>query len=251
MPKLNQILAIEKGTKARVNEKLTVIYKTLQKPELFSGHVKTYKPKDEDPTSPFGEVLPDDVRVVQAKAAKLLEQVAEAQTEIFDLSFARDVANTAAKADLVVDGVTILKDVPVPYLLWLEKQLNDLHSEVKRVPTLDPAEEWSWSSDQASYVSKMSNQARTKKVTVPLVLSPATDKHPAQVEKVTEDVRAGTWSTIKYSSALSVTVRDTYLKRVETLQKAVKQAREAANSIEVPKLESVGKKIFDFVFAAE
>lgn len=38
--RLNQILAVEKGTKNRVNEKLTVIYKTFQKPDLFTGHVK-------------------------------------------------------------------------------------------------------------------------------------------------------------------------------------------------------------------
>lgn len=247
MAKLNQIVAVEKGTKNRVNERLSQVYKTLQKADLFTGHVKRYSPRDEDPTSQFGEQLPDDKRNVQQDVQLLLQQISETQTELLDVTYLRDVTNCAAKADVTVNGKVILKGAPVTYLLWLEKQLNDLHSEIKKVPTLDPAEKWSWDPTQGMYATEASQGARTKKITVPLVLAPATDKHPAQVKEATEDVRMGTWTTIKYSSAMPVDKREAMLKRVEDLHKAVKQAAQAGNMIDVPDADSVGKKIFEFV----
>ena len=48
MPKLNQIIAIEKGVKSRVYGEITEMHKSSQKPELFNGFVKTYRKKDED-----------------------------------------------------------------------------------------------------------------------------------------------------------------------------------------------------------
>lgn len=247
MPKLNQIVAVEKGIKNRVAEKLTAIYKLFQKPDLFAGHVKTYTPRDEDPASKFSEKLPDDRRNVQQSVLKLLKTVQDTHTELLDVSFARDLANCTAKADIVVDGHTILTGVPVTYLLWLEKQLNDLHSEIKQVPTLDPSEKWTYDAGQGLHATDPTEQARTKKETMPLVLHPGTQQHPPQVKEITEDVRAGTWRTIKYSSALPVDKREEMLLRVEKLQRAVKQAREEANGIEVPKHPSVGNKIFGFV----
>jgi hypothetical protein len=250
MPKLNQIIAVEKGTKNRVNERLTAVYKTLQKPELFNGHVKTYTPRDDDPASKFSEKLPDDRRNVQHKVEDLLKVIREQQTELWDISLQRDVTNCAAKANLVVEGCSILNGAPVPFLLFMEKQLNDLHSEIKKIPTLDPAEKWHHDQDQNLHATDPSEQARTKKESMPLVLHPGTKEHPPQVKEITEDVRCGTWKTIKYSAALSAERRDLMLARVEKLQKAVKQAREEANLAEVQKdIPSVGKAIFDFVLA--
>lgn len=249
MPRLNTVVAVETGTKNRVNEKLTTVYKTIQKADLFTGHHKTYKPRDEDPTSQFGEKLPDDVKQVQANATKLLKEVAAAQTELYDISFVRDVANAGAKADVVVDGTAILKDVPVTYLLWLAKRFDDLHSEIKKLPVLDPAEQWTYDPNAGMYVTRPAETIRTKKVTMPLVLYPATEQHPAQVKEVTEDKIAGTWSTIKHSAAIPADRKEQLLGRVEKLQKAVKQAREEANMAEVPKVPSVGDAIFNFVLA--
>ena len=247
MPKLNQIIAIEKGTKNRVAEKLTEVYKTFQKAALFSGLVKTWRPLEESQDSARYEALPDEKQEVQFRVADLLKVVREQQSELIDVSFARDVSNCTAKADIAVDGKVLVQQVPITHLLWLEKQLNDLHSEVKRIPTLDPAEKWEHNSDQNLFATKPIEQRRTKKVNVPLVLHPATKEHPAQVNLVTEDVHTGNWKITKYSGAMKAETRDEILNRVEKLQKAVKQAREEANMIDVPKIDSVGSKIFNFV----
>jgi hypothetical protein len=40
--KLNQVVAVEKPTKQRVERAISDIYKALQKPDLFEGHNKKY-----------------------------------------------------------------------------------------------------------------------------------------------------------------------------------------------------------------
>jgi hypothetical protein len=42
VPKLNQVLAVEKATKGRILGEVTTMHQTLQKPSLLSGFSKTY-----------------------------------------------------------------------------------------------------------------------------------------------------------------------------------------------------------------
>lgn len=246
-PKLNQIVAIEKGVKARVYADLTADHHVLQKDELFRGHAKTYRPKDDDPTQPTGETLPDDNKKVIHRAQDILRETAKKMTELFDVTATKDWGNCTARADVVVGGNVLLAQVPVTYLLFLEKQLADVHTFVKKLPTLDPGETWEFSGDQDLYATRPVQTVRTKKIARPLVLYEATKEHPAQVKEVTEDVLAGTWSTIKYSGALPALRVNDALKRVEELQKAVKFARETANDHEVDEVK-VGEKVFSFLF---
>ena len=48
MPKLNQILAIEKGVKSRVCGEMTKMQHSVQKTALLNGFSKTYTKKNED-----------------------------------------------------------------------------------------------------------------------------------------------------------------------------------------------------------
>ncbi len=72
MARLNQIIAIEKGIKSKSVQELTGIQQTLQKPALFSGIARTYRPKDEE-----GEQLPPESNRVQVKAEEVLRQTVE------------------------------------------------------------------------------------------------------------------------------------------------------------------------------
>src|SRR5438128_4628235 len=136
-PKLNQIVAIEKGVKSRVYAELTADHQVLQKDELFRGHAKTYRPKDDDPTQPTGETLPDDNKKVIHRADDVIRDTAKKMTELFDVTATKDWGNCVAKADVIVGGQALLSQVPVTYLLFLEKQLADIHTFVKKLPTLD------------------------------------------------------------------------------------------------------------------
>ena len=57
---------------------------------------------------------------------------------MFDLVATKDFANTEAKADIVVDNQVLVTGVPATYLLWLEKELTDLHTFITKLPVLDP-----------------------------------------------------------------------------------------------------------------
>lgn len=240
--KLCQILAVEKGAKAKKETALTSAYHDAQKPDLFRGIVRTYEPAEEG-----GDELPSEEVAVQKTANELICGVRKSLVDLFDVVYAKDVANTVAKADVIVDGEVLLKDVPVTYLLFLEKQLVDIRTFATKLPTLDPSEEWTYSANANAFVSKPSKTIRTKKVFVPIVLAPATDRHPAQIKESYEDRRAGTWTTTKSSGALPAAMVAALVERIEKLQRAVKFAREECNLHEVGE-QIVGAKVLHFLF---
>lgn len=243
MTKLNQVLAVEKGTKSRVYAEVTTLNASAQKPALFNGFSKTWKPKEED-----GEMFPPESQRVQQNAREQLQVLSRHLGELFDVSAAKDWANCQAKADVVVDGKVIVKGSPATYLLFLEKQLNDLQTFVTNLPVLDPAEEWRFDEAANLYKSELTKTARTKKVQKPIVLYDATKEHPAQTQLITEDVVIGHWDTVKHSGALPPRRKQELLERVEKLIKAVKYAREEANAQEAEK-KAVAAAIFDYLLA--
>lgn len=243
MSKLNQVIAIEKTVKNRVIADVDAVDKAFQKPALFEGFVKTYKKKKEDE-----EDVPGQKAVVQWKAGDALKAVQERLTILFDVTAQKDFANCTAKADVVVDGKVVLEKVPATYLLFVEKQLTDLHTLIARIPVLDSAENWTLDTAAGFFKTEASQTSRTKKVQKALVMYPATDKHPAQTQLITEDETVGTWELTKHSGAVPADSRQTLLFRIEKLQAAVKYARENANMTEAPEVE-VGKKLFDWIFA--
>lgn len=243
MTKLNQIIALTAGRKSRAQKEITEVHKMLQKPELLLGINRTYKPVDEE----FGEKLPPERKQVQLRVKDAISTVRQELSEMIDIVATQDWANTTAKADVSVDGRVILRDVPVTHLLFLEKQLVDLHTFVDKFPTLDPSERWSYSEDVDCYVSEVSQSIKTKKVMKSHVKYEATKEHPAQVETYNEDQTVGHWSTVKFSGAITAKEKNNLLKRVRDLQEAVKVAREEANSMKVEQVH-VGNDLLSYIF---
>lgn len=240
---LNQIVALEKGVKARAQADFTAASQQLQKTAQLSGISRTYKPKDDE-----GEQLPPESTRVQVRARDVLSDVQGALTRLFDVILTKDVANCAAKASIVVDGTTIATDVPVTYLLFLEKQLADLLTFITRIPVLDASEVWTFDEATDAYATTPSQTTRSKKVPRNHVKAEATDKHPAQVEMYFEDVLVGYWTTVKYSGALPQARISELKSRVVKLSEAVKLAREAANSTIVTD-QKIGERVFGYLFA--
>lgn len=242
MAKLNQIIAVEKGVKSGALRDLTDAHHGLQKPALLAGISRVYQPKDEE-----GEQLPPESTRVQVKADDVIRRTAAIMTRLFDVTATKDWANCSAKADVTVDGQPILRDVPVSYLLFLEKQLTDLHTFVKKLPVLDASEAWTFNDSADCWKTEAVRTNRTKKVPRNHVKAEATDKHPAQVEVYYEDVAVGYWTTVKFSGALPARRVNDLLDRVDRLQRAVKFAREEANGAEVTD-QRTGDAVFRFLF---
>lgn len=243
MTKLSQIVAIEKGVKAKATRGLTDSYHVIQKAPLLSGIARTYQPKDDE-----GDQLPPEQTLVQVKAEDVLKEISSELTRLFDVVATKDTTNTQAVADVVVDGLIVADQLPVPFLLFLEKQLVDIRTFVSKMPTLDPSETWSQDPAAGVWVTEPTQTTRTKKIPRNWVKAEATDKHPAQVEVYHEDVVVGYWTTKKFSGALPADRVTTLLKRVDDLIEAVKFAREEANSTEVED-RTVGRDIMDYLFA--
>ena len=242
MAKLNQIVAIEKGTKANVLRDLTDVYHQLQKTPLMQGISRTYKPKDDE-----GDKLPSEFTKVQVDVTDALEKVGTIMSTLLDVTAKKDWTNCVAVADIVVDGKVIVPQVPVTYLLFLEKQLADLHTVFKKLPTLDASEDWRRDDNLGCYASSTKETLRTKKIPRNHIKAEATDKHPAQVDVFTEDVIVGYWSTTNLSGAMSASNVAALVAKVETLQEAVKFARETANGVEIVSTPAVGKAVFGYL----
>ncbi|MFJ8748152.1 hypothetical protein ACIREO_02230 [Streptomyces sp. NPDC102441] len=242
MTKLNQIIAVEKGVKSKSLQDITAAHHKVQKPALLAGISRTYQPKDEE-----GEQLPPESARVQIKAEEALRDMSASLTRLFDVTATKDWANCSARADVTVDGRTVVSEVPVSYLLFLEKQLTDLHTFVKKLPVLDASESWSLDPSTDWWKTDPVRTIRTKKVPRNHVKAEATDKHPAQVDVYYEDVPIGYWTTVKFSGALPARRVNELLERVEKLQHAVKFAREEANGAEVTD-RLVGDAVFGYLF---
>jgi hypothetical protein len=245
MAKLNQIIAVQASKKAKAKETLTEAYHQLKKPDLLSGLVRTYQPRDEG-----GEPQPDERKNVQVKVNDLIQRVTRDLVEMFDVVATQDWANCKAKADVVVDGRRLLEGVPVTHLLFFEKQLVDIRTFIETLPTLDAGEEWEYKPEFDSHVSKPSKTNRTKKVPKNHIKYEATKEHPAQVEMYMEDVWVGTWTTVRFSGAVPAAARNAMLERVNKLLDAVKTAREEANGLEVSPIK-VGNTVLGYIFAAK
>jgi hypothetical protein len=135
----------------------------------------------------------------------------------------------------------------VSYLLFLEKQLTDLHTFVKKLPLLDAAEDWNFDESADYWRTEQVRTIRTKKVPRNHVKAEATEKHPAQVEVYYEDIPVGYWTTVKFSGALPARRVNELIDRVEKLQHAVKFAREEANNLEITD-QRVGDVVFSYLF---
>jgi hypothetical protein len=240
---LNQILAVRQGIQADTRRDVTDLHREVGKAPLLSGVSRTYRKLDDDAPD-----LTAEHNRVQVVAADVVREVGEKLIRLFDVTAVMDWTNQKAKADIVIDGEVLLRDVPATYLLFLEKQLVDLETFMRKLPVLDPAEVWTWNEAANAWASEPAETTRTAKVPKAQVLYPATDKHPAQVQAYTEDVIVGYWRTIRFSGAMQAQLVEKLTKRVVKLAEAVKFAREQANMTAVvdPK---PGAALFDYLLS--
>lgn len=243
MPKLNAVLAIEKGRRTELHTLITALHKATQQASLMTGHHKKFTPRRED-----GEAFPDDSQIVQLTYESAIKDISTALQSLLDTVAIKDWSNCEARADVMLEGRVFLSKVPVTFLLFLEKELHDLRTFVEKMVELDPAERWSYDAGTGLHQSEPVQTQKTKKEQRPIVLYQATEHHPAQTQLITEDVVVGHWTTIKRSGAIPRPRKKALLERIIRLEEAVKFARERANSIDAVEV-NVGARLLDYIFA--
>ena len=229
--RLFQILGTIQSVKTQSQAALTALHRATQQRGYYDGMVRTYQPlSDED-----ADRLPDEATRVQRDARVDLREAATLVARGLDAEIARDRSNmqAAASAPLVLDGEVLVDAVPAETLIHLEKRLEDLRTVVAKLPVLDPAFEWTLDANTGQYRSAPVQTNRTRKELRNHLLAPATDKHPAQVQTYTEEVKVGTYSATKFSTALPATQVQTMLARIDALIAATRIARQRANDVPV------------------
>jgi hypothetical protein len=246
MGKIHQTLAVESDIKG----KSTAIYTETKsvfnnKKDHFLGIVKAYTPLRED----LGDSLPGERKEMVTTVADKLQWTEKAMVELLDLVLQKEEANQRARADVVINGQVVLKDVPALALINIEAKLEQMIQLYREIPTLEPGRRWTPDVNQKNvYVGDAKVTFRTQKEVEYKVVAPATDKHPAQVANWTKDVNVGRWETLDYSGMMSPVAKAELLERAEKLLIAVKTARCAANETEVKgDLAGMTAKLFDFV----
>lgn len=195
----------------------------------YHGFTKTYEPLD----SESGLRLPEQKVEVQRVAAEELARARSLWRRMWDINRTRDEGNTVARGDVIVDNVTILAQVPVTHLLFLEHQLTNVVSLLKAMPTRPLGIVWhNHDREGMSEGTPVETQRHGKKVHYEI--APATDRHQSTLlAQHNEDVPVGTWTHTDYTGAMKHGERQMMLDRATKLLDAIKAARIAANSVTV------------------
>jgi len=240
--KLTQVIAIANGEKSRRTSKISEVYHKLQKSDLFEGFNKTYKPLADDSK----DTLPPESKIVQYTVEQSIKDAYDSTVDLINIVATLDNGNCKAKANITVDGTVIASDVPATHLIFLEKQLVDLKTFVDKFPVQDPAEKWTLG-DGGLFKTEGRSTNRTLKQPFSFTKAKATDKHPEQSEILYRDEVVGQFTTIRFSGTTTQDRKNDLLNKIDKLSKAVKVAREEANSVEVER-STIGNDIMKFIF---
>lgn len=243
--KLHEILAVENDLE-KVAQNIVGEAKVTfnKKASLFNGSVRTAQMFDSDAPIPATEVIK-----LEETVPSKLQYVGKAVARWLDVVLQKELTNQTATADLIVDGKVMADELPATFLLGLETKMKRLRDMYVELPTLQPGVVWVDAPDEGEGVYRTDvPQERfiTAKTTVSKVLYEATDKHPAQIDKWTEDVKVGKYLLQGVSGMITSAQKAEILGRIDTLLQAAKSARMRANSTEVIK-GKIGKTLMDYI----
>lgn len=245
MAKLHELLAVMADTtnaaQAVTNETTTVFAK---KVDHFRGSSKTVTFFD---GAREGENTAETKQIVTTVDDKL-SHTFKIVGRHYDALLQLEEANGRAKADLVVDGTTIMKDVPATFLLGMENRLKSVREMIIAIPTLEMSIKWSADANLGDgfYRAEPLIAMKGEKTLKFLTVAEATPQHPAQVEKWNEDVPVARIETTHTSSMITPHEKSAMLMRCDKMISAVKKARQRANTVDVTDM-SIAKEIFGYI----
>ena len=249
MGKLHQHLAVEDAKASIYKNTMEEAIQTFSKREhLMKGRTISQESKLDKEHDLYPE-YPDktETQPVAETALGKIKWVLEHAVNYYDLSAQKDLTNCQAKADLIIRGNVILKDVPAITLLFIENKLKGIRNLIAQAKTLDAAKNWKRHTSQENVWESDPNVKIVKQPIQEFIVAvQATDKHPAQVrEVVKEHVRAVSTAT-ELCGFMPTADKAKYLMRCDELIQAAKQARQTANDQEIKDVK-IGQALFDYI----
>jgi hypothetical protein len=246
MSKLHEVLAAEKTPTGSWNSLREDTMKKFKNPDgYFKGFSKSLAMIE---NTPQNEALEAQAREERQVVTTVYDTLAYALGDVWvrseDLQYQKNATNRIATGTVMWRGNALLKEVPVDELLGLEARLADIKKLMEAAPTVDATKAWARQDGGVRGMLVCMNpehNTKTEKRTVPVILHEATKEHPAQVEKVVNDVVVGKFTTMHRSGAATALQKSEALKRIDELIVEIKQARMRANETEVVKDKIAGK----------
>jgi hypothetical protein len=248
MSQLHEILAVEgdlKGEKNKIRDETVATF--TKKSNLFLGFIKRLEMFDAKKENE--EAAGNERSEITTTVPEKLEYISKAFIRFWDTKLQKETANQEATADVIIEGATFFKDVPVTFLLGMEEELKQLRKVYDNIPTLQSGIDWVKDPQKGSGYWKAVHliiKQKTKQLIQSTITVEPTKEHPAQVREWSEDVQIGKYCTENWSGMISPAQKSNALSRLDTVLRAFKKARQRANNQEVRNIR-VGKQIFDFI----
>ena len=240
---LHQLLAVENEKKSTSSSMLAEAMKTFKdKQGHFDGETRKYTKTDEN-----SDDLPNEHKQVVTNVQERLDYTLDFIGEAIDVAIQKEETNASgvAVSELIIGEVSF-GTFSATALLQLETQLKALRSLYNIIPTLDPVKKWKYNDQNGLYETGIEKSYRSAKRPKVITMAPATDKHPAQTQLVTEDIQVGTWEKSYASGRITPLQKSQLLGNIDKLINGVKRARSIANNAEVKNIK-ISKKLFDFI----
>jgi hypothetical protein len=252
MTKLHELLAVEKSKISATHKLYEETLSKFKKEQFFSGHLKRLNMLIDSPENVAIERAAKDDKALPTTVPETLKYFLDFWANSEDVTYAKNQTNQAANADLLLDGEVLVANVPVDELLGLEVRLENLRRLMNEMPTLDAAKTWAKTNSGrfGEWVALTDEvTSKTEKVMTPVVLYEATDKHPAQIERVTVDKVVGSFTRTSFSGAATSKQKATVIELLDKLLYEAKQARQRANCVEASK-EKICHVLTDLLMGA-
>lgn len=247
MPKLHELLAVHSNLETQCTQTMGQLQDTFTKKHTHFGEKLKVFHSNEPDVAPVTE----EQSALQTTVDAELSWISKFIIQAIDVSHQIDAANTQAEASIELeDGTIVAPHVPATTLLELEKRLVEIQKLFQTIPTLDPVKAFELDPTfrmKGVHKSREVVKARTAKKQRPLVLYEATKEHAAQVQLISDDVPVGTTRETEWSGMITPAEKSGLLGRVDTMIRAVKQARARANNIEVDSSKKIGRNIMAFL----
>ncbi len=247
-PKLHELLAVETNLETQATKVRSDLANTFEKKRHLFEEKRTVFQANEENVPPVVETQLD----IQTTVAKELAWIRPHIAKALDASYRVAETNTAARADIVVEGsnTVVAVGVPATALLELQKRLNELLELAKAIPTLDPAKGFQPDEQRGAgiYKAREVRKNRTAKRARVLVKYDATKEHPAQTEVINEDVAIGVIQEQEWSGLMTPSNKADILDRIEILSRAVRAARARANEQEVDTTKKIADALLSYIF---
>jgi len=256
MPKLHELVAVEKDLKTKATKLIQETAKTFtDRQDHFVGMSRTYDPIDsKDP-----EKFPPETKIMVTTVAEKLSYFEKQIAGVLNTIDQKERANCVAKASIVVEDSDgneeiLVENVPVTVLVQLENYLEELRGKVyNTIPTYDPTKVWTKDPGKNGvYINHEPQKNRTRKGQKAIVLYPHQESStgqflPAQTQLIGFDEVIGYFNQKNETGMLSPKEKSEILIRLDNVIQGVKKARARANEQVAESSVKLGDKIFKYL----